>query len=138
MSGFDLAALRTTSEEGAVMEVVDLQGKPVLNSDKEKITITLLSADSPAYKKVMRERQNELLNKKQRRGGNSLDMEVIENISKRMSIKAEQKGFELVFSVYSDVPTQIMGDSLRLSQVLLNLTNNAIKFTKKGFILVKI
>ncbi len=63
---------------------------------------------------------------------------VLENISHMMSIKAEQKGLELIFSVESDVPTQLKGDSLRLSQVLLNLTNNAIKFTNEGFILVKI
>ena len=63
---------------------------------------------------------------------------VLENISHMMSIKAEQKGLELVFSVDSNVPTHLKGDFLRLSQVLLNLTNNAIKFTKNGFILVKI
>lgn len=80
--GFDIASLRTTSEDGAVMEIVDLQGKPVLNSEGNKITITLLSADSPKYKAVIRSRQNELLNKKQRRNGTQLDMEVIEQISR--------------------------------------------------------
>lgn len=82
MSGFDLGQLRTTSEEGAVMEVVDLHGKPALNSKSDPITITLLSADSPKYKQTVREQQNKLLNKKQRRNSAQLDMEVIEKISR--------------------------------------------------------
>lgn len=95
---FDLGSLRTTHEEGSVLELVDLYGKPILNSDGDKITITLLSADSPIYKAAVREQQNTLLNKKGRRGTSQLDMEVIEGISRKARAKitlAWSKGFIL-------------------------------------------
>ncbi|TFH07209.1 MAG: response regulator, partial [Nitrosomonadales bacterium] len=44
----------------------------------------------------------------------------------------------LLFSVDSEAPTRLMGDSLRLGQVLTNLGNNAIKFTEKGEIIVSV
>ena len=46
--------------------------------------------------------------------------------------ECEKKGLELVVNVEADVPPNLKGDSLRLGQVLLNLANNAVKFTSKG------
>jgi len=75
-----------------------------------------------------------------------LDMEVIDfslndvmlNLSNMISVKAQEKGLELVFNLNPDTPTQLQGDSLRLGQILLNLTNNAVKFTEKGEIVVTV
>jgi len=64
--------------------------------------------------------------------------EVLEKLSHILSIKAHKKGLELIFSIDSDVPNILIGDPLRLGQVLTNLTNNAIKFTDKGEIIIKI
>ncbi|MFZ4538843.1 response regulator [Propionivibrio sp.] len=46
--------------------------------------------------------------------------------------KASEKGLELVLDVASDVPVNLLGDALRLGQVLINYANNALKFTESG------
>ncbi len=55
-----------------------------------------------------------------------------------VSIKTQEKGLELLFSRKPDVPANLIGDPLRLGQVLVNLCNNAVKFTHEGEILVSI
>jgi signal transduction histidine kinase len=55
-----------------------------------------------------------------------------------VSIKAQQKQIELSFIIGNNVPRHLVGDSLRLGQILLNLVSNAVKFTETGDILVKI
>ena len=51
---------------------------------------------------------------------------------------AHKKNLELAHIVYYDVPNKISGDPLRIKQVLINLINNAIKFTEKGNIIVRV
>jgi signal transduction histidine kinase/CheY-like chemotaxis protein len=65
----------------------------------------------------------------------SLDS-VLEQVADISVFKAQDKGLELLFDVGTDVPTALIGDPLRLRQVLLNLIGNAIKFTEKGEITV--
>ncbi|EPJ49665.1 MAG: hypothetical protein OFPI_23390 [Osedax symbiont Rs2] len=52
--------------------------------------------------------------------------------------KVHQKSLEFVIDIAADVPTALIGDQLRLQQILINLINNAIKFTDSGSILVKV
>jgi len=55
-----------------------------------------------------------------------------------LAIRAEKKGLELVYRVSPDIPESLMGDPTRLRQVLLNLMNNAIKFTEEGEITIDV
>ncbi len=68
-----------------------------------------------------------------------LDLEeVLRDLSHMVSLKAEEKGLELIFRISPDVPTQLIGDPLRIGQVLVNLTNNAVKFTDFGEIVISV
>jgi two-component system sensor histidine kinase BarA len=51
---------------------------------------------------------------------------------------AHAKGLELVVLFYSDVPDQLMGDSARIRQILINLVSNAIKFTSSGEVIIRV
>ena len=57
---------------------------------------------------------------------------VLENVSNLIAEKAAAKGLELVFNVDPAVPSHLLGDPLRLGQVLINYANNAVKFTEQG------
>ncbi len=63
--------------------------------------------------------------------------EVFTNIANLLGIKAAEKGIELLFELDPKIPETIIGDALRIEQVLINLTQNAIKFTEKGEVLLR-
>lgn len=56
----------------------------------------------------------------------------LENIANLIAEKAASKGLELVFDVNQNVPVHLIGDPLRIGQILINYANNAVKFTEKG------
>ena len=62
--------------------------------------------------------------------------DIIDNATGMIGLKAEQKGLELLLDIDPKVPRYLIGDPLRLGQVLTNLTNNAVKFTEQGEIVV--
>ncbi|MES0335695.1 MAG: response regulator [Candidatus Magnetobacterium sp. LHC-1] len=63
---------------------------------------------------------------------------VLDNIVNMLAIKAEEKGVEIMLSIDKDVPFLLTGDPLRITQVITNLLNNAIKFTEHGEIILAI
>ena len=63
---------------------------------------------------------------------------VLHNVSSLVTLKAQEKGLELLFLIDSAVPRQLIGDPLRLGQILVNLTSNAVKFTEKGEVVVHV
>ncbi len=62
--------------------------------------------------------------------------EVLQSLADLLVVKAQEKGLELMFDVGADVPIGLVGDGMRLGQVLTNLVSNAIKFTETGEITV--
>ncbi len=62
--------------------------------------------------------------------------DTLDNVSTLVGIKTQEKGLELLFKIDSSVPTALVGDPLRLGQILVNLSNNAVKFTDSGEIIV--
>jgi len=61
---------------------------------------------------------------------------VLDNVANLISEKAAAKGLELVFDVEGNVPRYLNGDMLRLGQILINYSNNAVKFTEQGEIVI--
>ncbi len=64
--------------------------------------------------------------------------EVLDTLATVTTVKTQEKGLELLFSRSPNVPSTLLGDPTRLGQILVNLTNNAVKFTEKGEILVTV
>ncbi|MBF0302643.1 MAG: response regulator [Desulfamplus sp.] len=62
---------------------------------------------------------------------------VMNNVANIVSIKAAEKDIEFISTIEDGVPFSLIGDQLRLGQVLINLCNNAVKFTQSGHVLVK-
>jgi len=75
-----------------------------------------------------------------------MDLEVLDfelttlltNISNQLGDSAAAKGLELAYETWPGVPQQLRGDPLRLEQVLLNFTNNAIKFSENGKVQIRV
>ena len=64
--------------------------------------------------------------------------DVLNNLSNVVGMKTAEKGLELLFDVNRNIPTALIGDPLRLGQVLLNLAGNALKFTEVGQIAIRV
>jgi len=75
-----------------------------------------------------------------------LDMEIIdfdlritiEEVGDLLAQNAQEKGLEIVILIHADLPRRVSGDPGRLRQVLLNLANNAIKFTNEGEVQIEV
>ncbi len=62
----------------------------------------------------------------------------LEDVSDLLALKAEEKGFEFVCLINPEVPSLLCGDPGRLRQVIINLANNALKFTSEGEVTVNV
>ncbi len=63
---------------------------------------------------------------------------VLDNLSTIVSQKAQDKNLEFLIAAQHDIPPNLVGDPLRLGQILINLVNNAIKFTEHGEVVVTV
>ncbi|SDH18945.1 PAS domain S-box protein [Propionivibrio dicarboxylicus] len=62
---------------------------------------------------------------------------VFENVASLLSEKAAMQGLEFIIDVDDDIPRNLVGDPLRIGQILINYANNALKFTEHGEIAVR-
>ena len=64
--------------------------------------------------------------------------QVLDNLHSVVGLRAQEKGLHFAVEVDEDVPATLVGDPLRLGQVLLNLGGNAVKFTREGEVVVRV
>jgi two-component system, sensor histidine kinase and response regulator len=64
--------------------------------------------------------------------------QVVDTVSNMISQKAQEKGLEFAVHILPDVPLNLIGDSLRVGQVLTNFCSNSIKFTENGEIVITV
>jgi signal transduction histidine kinase len=64
--------------------------------------------------------------------------EILKNVMSLLNLRAHEKSLSLVYNLAPDVPTFLTGDVMRLRQILLNLIGNAIKFTERGEVALRV
>jgi signal transduction histidine kinase/DNA-binding NarL/FixJ family response regulator len=64
--------------------------------------------------------------------------EVTNSVRDMLMFKAEEKGLQFMVNVEEGIPVRVIGDPTRINQVLINLAGNALKFTEKGYIEVRV
>ena len=63
---------------------------------------------------------------------------LLNDLYNMISVKAKEKGLDLVFDIAPDIPKVLYGDDKRLRQVLLNILSNAVKYTRQGTVTLKV
>lgn len=63
--------------------------------------------------------------------------DVMGNLATIVGVKSQEKNLEFLLETAPDVPTSLIGDPLKLGQILINLAGNAVKFTEKGEVIIR-
>ncbi len=123
-----------------VLGMASLLAETKLTSEQQEYTDTIRSSGDALLTVI-----NDILDFSKIESGNlELDYkgfdirQCVEEVMDVFSTKASQKGLDLVYQIDYQIPAQIIGDSHRLRQILLNLISNAMKFTHKGEIFVRV
>jgi len=123
-----------------VIGMASLLGETELNAEQREYTDTIISCGDSLVNVI-----NDILDfSKIESGKMNMEQEdfdlrhCIEEVMDIFSPVASHQGLELVYQIDPALPQQVIGDSLRLKQVITNLTGNALKFTQKGEVFIKV
>ena len=124
----------------AILGTADLLSETPLNSEQGRYVGTLVSNGNALLELI-----NSVLDLARMESGRmSLEatafdlVEVIEKTVETLALRADEKQLELTIRIASGVPGQLVGDPLRLRQVITNLVGNAIKFTEAGEVAIQV
>ncbi|OQX26009.1 MAG: hypothetical protein BWK80_12715 [Desulfobacteraceae bacterium IS3] len=124
----------------AIIGMTGLLADTQLNSEQRDYAETVLASAQNLLSVI-----NDILDFSKIEAG-KLDLEfldfniqdTVESVTDMLSIKAKEQGISLTQQIDSDVPIYLRGDPGRLNQILLNLAGNAMKFTHKGGVTVRV
>jgi PAS domain S-box-containing protein len=124
----------------AILGMADVIGESDLNSEQRRYLDTIISNGNALLELI-----NSILDLARVESGRmnleavAFDVvELTEKVADTLAVRAHEKGIELGVRFSSDLPPALVGDSLRLRQVLTNLIGNAIKFTERGEVVVDV
>jgi CheY-like chemotaxis protein len=116
-----LRQTRLDDQQREYLSIIDISSETLLMIINDILDFSKIEAGLISFEKISFNIRNEL-----------------DDVYKVLAYGAKQKKLELSVQVSPDVPTNVEGDPFRLKQVLINLINNAIKFTQKGFVRVNV
>jgi len=110
-----------TEEQLEYIDIIGISGENLLMIINDVLDFSKIEAGQITFEKIQFNLYDE-----------------IDEVIKILRYKAIQKNLELSFHIDSDAPELLVGDPLRLKQVLINLCNNSIKFTSEGYVKIKV
>ena len=124
----------------AILGMADLMGESDLDAEQRRYLDTIISNGNALLELI-----NGILDLARVESGR-LDLEAVafdvveltEKVADTLAVRAHEKGIELAVRFSAMLPPMLVGDALRLRQVLVNLIGNAIKFTRRGEIVIDV
>ena len=124
----------------AILGMADLMGESDLDAEQRRYLDTIISNGNALLELI-----NGILDLARVESGR-LDLEAVpfdvieltEKVADTLAVRAHEKGIELAVRFSTMLPPMLVGDALRLRQVLVNLIGNAIKFTRRGEIVIDV
>jgi len=116
-----LSRTQVTSRQQEYLQITQRAGETLLDLINDTLDLAKVEADQLRLEKI----EFDLL-------------EIIHDTAQLLAVRAEEKNLELICRIKPDVPPTLIGDPVRLRQVITNLLSNAIKFTKEGQVVVEV
>jgi len=127
-----------------IMGMTALLAETTLNPEQQEYTSTILDSGENLLSIINEILMDDILEYSKIESGRELEAKEfdlrnsIEEVFEVFAVKAAKAGLELIYYVKANVPVQLIGDSLRLRQILMNLVENALQFTTHGEIFVTV
>ena len=125
----------------AIIGLSDLAMNPDLKPQKQLEYISIINSSSKSLLGII----NEILDFSKLEAGKLVIentpfqiREIVNNVVELFVDDLQKKHLEMIIDISQDVPIEVIGDPLRLQQVIVNLTSNAVKFTEKGNVCISI
>ncbi|WP_419801413.1 response regulator [Mucilaginibacter sp.] len=125
-----------------IMGMASLLNETTLNTEQQEYSSTIFSSGENLLAIINGILMDDLLEYSKMESGRELESKDfdlrnnIEEVFDVFSVKAAQQHIELLYYIEPDVPVQLIGDAMRLRQILMNLVENALSFKAKGEIYI--